>query len=127
MVAEEKKCDKVTAEELHRRMGHISVEGARKMVVDRLVEGLELKERDQKETFCDSCAHAKMTRKSIWKEATTPRATEIGERIHANLWGPSPVWTPGQKEYYSSFTDEAARWSFVFLQRLKSKAFDNYK
>ena len=93
----------VTIEELHRRMGHISLEAARRLVSEGAIEGIELDKSSQLRS-CDSCKYAKATQKPIRKVRETPRASEFGEEINSDLWGPSPVQTPGKKEYYASFT-----------------------
>ena len=49
-----------------------------------------------------------------------------GEEINSDLWGPSPVQTPGKKEYYASFTDDHTRWTHVKLLHTKDKVFNAY-
>ena len=67
----------VTIEELHRRMGHISLEATRQLVFERAIEGIELDKSSQLWS-CDSCEYAKATRKPIRKVCETPRASEFG-------------------------------------------------
>ena len=43
------------------------------------------------------------------------------------MWGPSPVQTPGHKEYYVSFTDDYTRWTHLELLASKDKTFEAYK
>ena len=54
------------------------------------------------------------------------RALEFGKEINSNLQGPSPVQTPGKKEYYVLFTDDHTQWTHVELFHMKDKAFDTY-
>jgi hypothetical protein len=91
--------EKMTVEEFHRVMGHISMEGANRILEKGLVEGIEKKE-GPKDTFCSSCAHTKTTRKAVSKSRSTPRAKSRGEIIHSDLWGPAPVQTPSHNHYY---------------------------
>ena len=63
--------DTVTIEELHRIMGHISPEVARKLIEDGLVEGVKL-DRSSDIWSCDSCEYAKAHRKPIRKEREEP-------------------------------------------------------
>ena len=42
----------------------------------------------------------------IFDSKDTPRAAKFGDEIHSDVWGPSPVQTPGHKDYYVSFTDD---------------------
>ena len=61
----------VTIEELHRRMGHISPEAARRLVSEGAIEGIELDKSSQLRS-CDSCEYAEATRKPIRKVCKTP-------------------------------------------------------
>jgi hypothetical protein len=118
--------EKITVDELHRRMGHIAPEAAKRLVKDGLVDGIELDESVEMKS-CDSCAYAKSTRKPIRKDTEKPRAKAMGDEIHSDLWGPAPVRTPQHKEYYVSFTDDYSRFSHVYLLRGKDQTFENYK
>jgi hypothetical protein len=100
----------VSVEELHRRMGHIAPEAARRLVVDGAVEGIEIDESNNLKS-CDSCEYAKTSRKAIRKVREAPRAAKFGDEVHSDLWGPSPVQSPGGKEYYVSFTDDHTRYT----------------
>ena len=95
----------LTVEELHRHMGHIAPETAKKMVSNGVIKGIEV---DSATTIqhCNSCEYAKATRKPIKKFCETPRAAKFRDEIHLDVWGPSPMQTPGHKEYYVSFTDD---------------------
>src|SRR5262249_29246119 len=77
--------------------------------------------------LCASCQYAKMTRKSIQKTRITPRASKFGEEIHSDLWGPSPVQTPGKRSYYVSFMDDFTRWTHLKLLHTKDKCYEAYK
>ena len=116
----------VTVEELHRRMGHIAPEAAKQMVSSGAVEGIEV---DLATTVqhCDSCEYAKATRKPIKKTREAPRAVHFGDEIHSDVWGPSPIQTPGRKEYYVSFTDDHTRWTHLQLLGTKDGTFQAYK
>jgi hypothetical protein len=116
----------LTVEELHRCMGHIAPEAAKRMISERSVEGIELDNSSELKS-CDSCKYAKATRKPIKKSREKPRASKFGEEIHSDLWGPSPVQTPGKKEYYATFTDDHIRWTHLNLLQKKDKTFNSYK
>ncbi|KAI0651094.1 hypothetical protein C8Q79DRAFT_896720, partial [Trametes meyenii] len=96
----------VTRLELHRELGHIAPDAARDMVAQGAVKGLVLSDADGPVEDCEACAAGKMTRKPISTERVWPRATEVGGEVHADVWGPSPVATPGGCHYYSMFTDD---------------------
>ena len=115
----------VLIEILHCRMGHILQEAMRCLVSKGAIEGIKLDKSSQLRS-CDSCEYAKATWKPIRKVHETPQALEFGEEINSNLWGPSPVQTPGKKEYYASFTDDHMRWTHVELLHTKDEAFSAY-
>ena len=76
---------------------------------------------------CDSCEYGKAHRKPIRKENEAPRVAKIGDEIHLDVWGPSPIQTIGGREYYSTYTDDHSRYSKLYLQHLKSKTFAAYE
>ena len=61
----------VTIEELHRRMGHISLEASRRLVSERAIEGIEIDKSTQLQS-CNSCEYAKATWKPIRKVHEMP-------------------------------------------------------
>lgn len=89
--------------DLHRTLGHIAPEAAKAAV--GAVEGINLDESSTIDS-CHSCDYAKMTRKPITKTRQTPQASKFGEEVHSDLWGPSPVFSAGKRQYYVSFTDD---------------------
>jgi hypothetical protein len=111
----------ISIDELHRRMGHIAPEAAKRLVKDGLVSGIRLDASTELKS-CASCEYGKMHRKP--KE---PRAAAMGDIIHSDVWGPSPTKTINGHEYYSSFTDDHTRWSRLYIQRTKDETFDLYQ
>src|ERR1700678_3771725 len=95
-------------------MGHIALETAKQMVSSGAIEGIEIDLASVIQQ-CDSCEYAKATHKPIKKDCQTPRAAKFGDEIHSDVWGPSPVQTPGHKNYYVSFTDDYTRWTHLQL------------
>ncbi|KAF9526825.1 hypothetical protein CPB83DRAFT_735063, partial [Crepidotus variabilis] len=96
----------ITVDDLHRCMGHIAHDAARKLVKDGLVTGVTLVEGDGERKTCESCEYAKVTRKVIRKERRKPKAPAFGDEIHSDVWGPARTPTIRNKEYYGSFTDD---------------------
>jgi hypothetical protein len=107
-------------------MGHIAPEAAKRMVSGGAVEGIEVDPTSSIQE-CISCEYAKATRKPIKKVREMPRATKFGKEVHSDVWGPSPVRTPGHKEYYVSFTDDYTRWTHLQLLATKDGVFQAYK
>jgi hypothetical protein len=65
--------------------------------------------------------------KAIEKERVAPQASNIGDEVYSNVWGPSPVQTIGGHEYYTTYIDGNSSFSHHYLLHLKSKTFDAYK
>ena len=107
-------------------MGHIAPESAKRMVSSGAVKGIEIDPTSSIQD-CNSCEYAKATHKPIKKVRETPRTTKFGNEIHSDVWGPLPVRTPGQKEYYVSFTDDYTRWMHLQLLATKDGVFQAYK
>ena len=76
---------------------------------------------------CVSCEYGKATCKPIKKSCEKPRASKFGDEIHSNVWGPSPVRTPGHKEYYVSFTNDHTWWTHLKLLASKNEAYKSFK
>ena len=96
------------------------------MVSNGIVEGIEVDLTTMAQT-CDSCKYAKATQKPIKRVREALRAANFGDEIHSDVWGPSPVQTPGLKEYYVSFTDNHTRWTHLQLLATKDAIFQAYK
>jgi hypothetical protein len=118
--------DTVTIEDLHKRLGHISPEVAKKMVEDNLVVGVKLNKSSNIQS-CYSCEYAKAHRKPIWKEQELPCASKLGEEVHSDVWEPAPVQTINGRNYYGSFTDDFSQYTHLYLLRTKGQVFDAYK
>jgi hypothetical protein len=99
---------------------------ARNLVKKGFVGGIILDESSQPEV-CESCEYAKTTRKPITKVRVDEQAKEVGDEVHTDLWGPSPVKSIGGKEYYVSYTDGCTRWSEVDILQMKDQTFRSYK
>ena len=91
--------DAILIDDLHRTLGHRSHDRAKFLVTEGLVEGVNL-EAESVPTTCESCAWAKTTRKKVTKEREGERCAAVGDEIHSDLWGPSPVESISRKEYY---------------------------
>ena len=119
--------DTITLEQLHRRMGHISPNIAKRLVTQGFVTGVCLVSTSDTEFFCESCVYAKATRKSIPKTHEGERAKKFGEEVHSDLWGPAPIETKGGQRYYITFVDDYTRLTHLYLLRTKDEAFVAYQ
>ena len=118
--------EEVSIEEIHRQMGHIAPETIKQMVSKGVIQGVEINSTMEIQQ-CDSCEYAKATRKLIQRTHKGPRASKFGNEIHSDVWGPSPIQTPGHKEYYVSFTDDHTRWTHLQLLATKDGIFKAYQ
>ena len=109
---------KLSVMELHRRMGHIAPSAAKMLVVNGHVAGVTL--IDLLEPLqCEPCIKAKSVRKAIPKVRQGEQATEFGQEIHSDIWGPTKHLTLGGRKYFISFTDDCCRWTTVFTLATK--------
>jgi hypothetical protein len=111
---------------LHRKLGHISLDAIRALVRSNAITGINLIDNSIS-SLCDSCEHAKMTRKAIRKEREAPPAQTFGEKIYTDVWGPSPNLSLGRRRYYLTFTDNYLRFTKVEILRTKDETFAAYK
>ncbi|KAK0226517.1 hypothetical protein IW262DRAFT_1255613, partial [Armillaria fumosa] len=96
----------VTEDELHRRMGHLSITAAKRLLSHGFVTGLQLSPNPTgKPFFCESCVYAKTKRQSVPKVRRGPRASTFVEEVHSDVWGPSRTETLTHKRYFVTFTD----------------------
>jgi transposase InsO family protein len=116
----------VSIMELHRRMGHIAVESARKLVTSGAVVGVEL-DTNSPETDCDACKFARATRLPIPKVRISPPAQNFGDEVHIDVWGPATIATRQNRRYFITFTDDATRYTTTFLLCTKDEALEAYK
>ena len=114
---------KLTVNELHRVLGHVSQTAVKHAV--SLVDGLELDTESNPE-FCDTCVKAKATRQTFPQESKN-RAKTYGEVIHTDLWGPAQTTSLGGHSYYISFTDDFSRETKLTFLKQKSEALASYK
>jgi GAG-pre-integrase domain len=96
----------VKLSELHKRLGHISIDTIRSLIKNNVIGGIKLT-NDLDEFTCDSCEYGKATRKVIRKEWVTPLASSFSDEIHTDVWGPSLTNSLGGRLYYVTFTDDA--------------------
>jgi Integrase core domain len=107
-------------------LAHIAPDAIRKMVKGGAIEGIELID-DGSTLICDACEQAKATCKDIWKEREAPLAAKFGDKVHTDLWGPSPVPSLGERGYYVTFSDDYSRFTKLTILRSKDETLDTYK
>ena len=98
---------KMSISEAHRKLRHISYGAITHAITKGLIMGIEL-DKDSKLDFCKACAKAKLTRQPFPKESKT-RATNYGEQVHWDLWGPVSVKSLNGNTYIAECIDNATR------------------
>jgi hypothetical protein len=83
-------------------------------------------ESGSKPEFREACAKAKSARQPFLKESKT-RATNYGEWVHWDLWGPATVKSLNGHYYVAARIDDATRETKLYFQNKKSEMFDSYK
>ena len=116
---------KMSISEAHRKLGHISCGAITHAVSKGYILGIEL-ESGSKPEFCEACAKAKAARQPFPKESKT-RATNYGERVHWDLWGPATVKSLNGHFYVAARIDDATRETKLYFQDKKSQTIDSYK
>lgn len=117
---------KLSLEQLHRAMGHISYDTVKKLIKDELVTGVNV-DIGTPTPFCETCLYANGKRKPVPKERQGEKSSNFGDQIHSDVWGPAPVATIGGNRYYVSFTDDATRETSLYLLKKKSDTFHAYE
>lgn len=107
-------------------MGHIAPASARRLVEEGIVTGLAL-DPDSKEEHCDACIYARATRQPVPKLRISPQASDFGDEIHSDVWGPSQVSTRRGRRFFITFTDDATRYTVAYLLPAKGDAFNAYR
>src|SRR5258708_35072061 len=112
--------------ELRRRLGHIAVASARKLVESGTIIGVEL-DQSSPETDCDACIFAHSTCLPIPKVRISPPAQNFGDEVHTNAWGPATIATHQARRYFITFTDDVMRYYVTFLMHTKDEALMAYQ
>ena len=76
---------------------------------------------DLSPSICTACIQGKMTKLPF--HVTQDRSKIVFERIHSDIWGPSPQKYVEGYRYYISFVDDCSRFVWIFPMVNKSDAF----
>ncbi|GAB2287662.1 hypothetical protein Dimus_037947 [Dionaea muscipula] len=110
-----------SAEKWHLRLGHMSQQGLKALGNQGILNYNTTPMSD----FCETCILGKQTRLTFHKG--THLAKECLEYVHADLWGPSRVVTPGGNRYFLSIVDDFSRSVWVYLLKSKDQTLDKFK
>ena len=117
--------NKYTWAEWHRRLGHISINGLKKIHEMNLVSGMAIADSSQN-IECEACIQAKLTRLPLPKRESR-RERPAGELTHTDVWGPARVSSISGYRYYISFIDDATRHVVLHYMKTKDEASEKVK
>lgn len=116
----------ISAMELHRHLGHISVASARKLVQSGAIKGVKL-DPDAPNTDCKVCIIACATHLPMSKPHVSVLAQSFRDVIHTDVWGPESIQTTKKACYFITFTDDVTCFTIVYLLKTKGKVLRSYK
>lgn len=105
----------------HRRMGHLSIQSLRDLL--KVSNGIDLTDKQLQAklgTICPVCATTRAVNR-IPRDPATRRATNPGEIMHADTWGPYPVGAWDGTIYVLAMTDDATRFTWSARYATKDK------
>ena len=105
----------------HRRMGHLSVQSLRDLL--KVSNGIDLTDKQLQAklgTICPVCATTRAVNK-VPRDPATRRATNPGEMVHADAWGPYPIGAWDGTTYILAITDDATRFTWSARYATKDK------
>jgi len=112
--------------ELHRRLGHISVASAHRLVENGAIKGIKL-DPDAPKTDCEACIFAHTTHLPMSKPRVSVPAMNFGDEIHTDVWGPAKVPTAKGQRYFVTFMDDATHFTVIYLIPTKDKVLEFYQ
>nr|AAC67200.1 putative retroelement pol polyprotein [Arabidopsis thaliana] len=97
----------------HRRLGH-----PHPQVLQQLVKTNSISINKTSKSLCEACQLGKSTRLPFVSSSFT--SNRPLERVHCDLWGPSPITSVQGFRYYAVFIDHYSRFSWIYPLKLKS-------
>ncbi|KAG0160747.1 hypothetical protein PDIDSM_8277 [Penicillium digitatum] len=106
----------------HRRACHAGEERVRKMEI--FADGVKLKKGAGVTFPCAPCIKGKGHALPFGKERSI--RSKPGEFIHLDVWGPISIASHGGEHYFVTFTDDATRFTWLFLLKSRSQVTEVY-
>src|ERR1700741_3006743 len=100
----------------HRRFGHVSYSGLKRLHDLDMVEGFVV-DGTTEMTECVPCIEAKLSERPF--SATSPRNLQPGELTHIDVWGKYEIESIEGNRYFVLMVDDSCRYATVYF--LKSK------
>ncbi|KAE8692644.1 hypothetical protein F3Y22_tig00110831pilonHSYRG00315 [Hibiscus syriacus] len=113
-------CSSDSAMLWHQKLGHMSEQGMKVLVEQKLLPGLT----NVSLTLCDHC----ITSKQHWLKFNTSnsRGKSVLELVYSDVWQ-APVTSLGGAKYFVLFIDDYSRRCWVYPIKKKSDVFSNFK
>ena len=104
----------------HARLCHVNKRIIKNMSSLELIPKLSLNDFEK----CDFCSQAKITKNS---HKSVVRESEPLELIHSDICELDGNLTRNGKRYFITFIDDCSDYTYVYLMKNKSEAFDMFK
>ena len=110
----------------HERMGHICEASLRKMVNEKLVEGVAIKPKTSI-GICEICNLSKKARSPFPTFQKSNMQRETLGLVHSDICGPLKTTPDSNNKYVITFLDEHTKYCWVYVINYKSDALKTFK
>ena len=104
----------------HSRLGHASISKVKQLVSRGLLGSVSNKSFD-----CMPYEFGKQT--ALPFNNSVSHALSSFDLIHSNVWGPSPICTPGGSRYFVIFVDDFSQYTWIYLFKNHSELYQIYR
>ncbi|KAL4376081.1 hypothetical protein GQ457_02G039440 [Hibiscus cannabinus] len=104
----------------HQKLGHMSEQGMKVLVEQKLIPGLTKVSLP----FCEHCITSKQHRLKF--NTSNSRGKTVLELVHSDVWQ-APVTSLGGAKYFVSFIDDYSRRCWVYPIKKKADVFSTFK
>lgn len=115
----------------HQRYGHVNKSYLSKMLKNGAVTGLSCRETvasspDGDSIDCEPCKLGKQSKKNFLSRST-PRAQEVGERVHVDICGPIVTPSIANSHYFVLYKDECSGYRMIYFLNNRKEVFDTLR
>jgi len=110
---------KLSWNEAHRTLGHLSLTSMKKIFQHELITGIHVDPNVTPEIQCESCIQSKAARKPFPRESPN-QAKQSGDLTHTDIWGPAKTESIHHEKYFVTLIDDNTR--RITVRFLKSKS-----
>ena len=105
----------------HRRFGHLGEQNLQRIAREKLVKEF-IYDASNPIGFCETCIGGKYHHSPF--ASSTTKTTEVLELVHSDVCGKIRERSLGGAEYFVTFTDDRARYTWVYILKTKDQVFD---